>query len=167
MGENEEKKKLINRKYKGKFIYKSMEDEIKEFKNKYCINDISEDNEKIDISNRKGGDEMLKYLFLIITYKSKNRIKVLKLRNNKIKDPSLLNRINFNELKILDLSLNEITNLKFVLDMKAKNLKYLYLEHNYLNSIYPLLNANFLNLELLYLMEAKTILLSETTHLIL
>ena len=75
MEENEEKKKLIDRKYKGKFFYKSMKDEIKEFKNKYCINDISEYNEEIDISDRKGGDEMLKYLFLIITYKSKNKIK--------------------------------------------------------------------------------------------
>ena len=94
---------------------------------------------------------MLKYLFLIITYKSKNRIKNLVLRNNKLKDPSILSKINFSKLKMLDLSINEITNIKFLSYMKAKHLEYLYLQNNNLRSIYPLFNTNFPELKILSL----------------
>jgi len=97
------------------------------------------------------GDEMLKYLFLILTYKSKNKVQKLVLRNNKLKDPSILSRINFNKLKVFDLAVNEITNIKFLSDMKAENLEYLFLDNNHLSSIYPLFNTNFPNLEILSL----------------
>jgi len=60
--ENEKIKELliiINNKYPGRFMHKSIEEQIEEFKNNYEI-EISEDNECIDLSNRKGGDEILK-----------------------------------------------------------------------------------------------------------
>ena len=105
----------------------------------------------IDLHDLYGGDEMLKYLFLIITYKSKNGVKELVLRNNNLRDLSILSRINFNQLETLDLAVNEITNIKFLSDMKAKHLKYLYLNYNNLSSLYPLFNTNFPNLVVLTL----------------
>ena len=145
--------KQISKKHPGKFFYNSIKEEINDFKNKYNLNKaISGDNEIIDLSelNQKG-DEMLKKIFLIITYKTKNKIKTLKLRNNKIKDPSILSRIHFNKLQTLDLSINEIANINFLSNFQAQNLKYLYLDHNNLNTIYPLLNADFPDLKLLTL----------------
>jgi len=72
--ENEDNKKIkeilniINKKYPEKFIYKSIKEQIKEFKNKYEI-EILIDSEDIDLRDRKGRNKMLKNLFLIITYK--------------------------------------------------------------------------------------------------
>ena len=157
--ENEEKRikrertlKLIKKKYLESFIYKSINEQIKDFKKNYNLDkEISGDDKIIELKDIYCGDKILKDLFLIITYKAKNNINKLILRNNKIKDPSILNRINFNKLEILDLTANEITNLKFLSDMKAKYLKYLYLDNNNFNDIYPLFNSNFPNLELLSL----------------
>ena len=174
--ENSEYKK-ISKKYPGKFFYNSIKDQINDFKNEYKIKyvkneddknkddknkddknkddknkDISGDTEIIDLSDQNGkGDEMLKKLFLIIAYKTKNKIKKLILRNNKIKDPSILSRIHFSKLQTLDLSINEIANIDFLSVMQAENLKYLYLDNNNLNTIYPILNANFPDLQLLSL----------------
>ena len=73
---------------------------------------------------------MLINLFIIISQKSENSISKLKLTNCKIKDPSILKRIQFNLLDELDLSFNNIKDLKFLKGMKAKNLKKLYLNNN-------------------------------------
>jgi len=145
----------INKKYLGKFEYKSLEEQIKEFKNIYNIDDISEDKENIELCDLKGGDKIIKYLFLIFSYKSKNKIKKLILRNNDIKDPTMLSKINFNKLQTLDLTSNKIEDLTFLQNMKSENLKYLYLDNNNFNNIYPILNANFPNLEFLSLNENK------------
>jgi len=155
---NEEKEKIkeslnkIYNLYCDRFIYKPIEEQIKEFKDKYEI-EISGDSEDIDLCDRKGGNKMLKNLFLIITYKPKNKIKKLNLRNNDIKDPSILNIINFNKLEVLDLAVNYIENLEFLSNMKSKNLKYLYLDNNNYNDISPILNANLPKLEVLSLNE--------------
>ena len=103
---------------------------------------------KIDLDDLKGGDYMLKKLFLIITYKSENRINELILRNNGIRDPLLLSRIHFNKLEILDLSVNLIKDLAFLSDLKAESLNYLFLDHNNFNDIYPIYNAKLPNLTL-------------------
>jgi Leucine-rich repeat (LRR) protein len=158
-GENEEEKKeredtlkKLEKKYSGKFIYKSISEQKKNFKMNYKLDkEISEDDEIIDIHDLNCGDKIMKDLFLIITYNTKNNVNKLILRNNKIKDPSILKRINFNKLQTLDLAVNEITNLNFLLDMKAENLQYLYLDNNYFNDIYPLLAAKFPYLETLSL----------------
>jgi len=150
----EENNKLVKvkNKYSDKFIFKSIELQKKEFKDKYEF-DISLDNENIDLSDVKGGDKMLKQLFLIITYNPKNKIKNLILRNNDIKDPSLLNKINFSNLEVLDLAVNYIKDLTFLLDIKAKNLKYLYLDNNNFEEFYQILKAKLPNLEVLSLNE--------------
>jgi len=156
-GEDEEKKKNrenilknIDSKYPEKFIFRPIKEIRENFKERFKL-EISEDNEEIDLSDMLCGDGMLKHLFLIITSQNKNKIKKLILRNNKIKDPSILNRINFNKLEILDLAVNEITNINFISDMKAENLKYLYLDNNQIKDIYPILNTNFPNLSILCL----------------
>jgi len=154
---NEERKKKrenslkeLNDKYSKKVISKPMKKQIQEFKQKYDF-EISEEIDDIDLFDRNGGLEMLEKLFLIITYKTKNKINKLILRNNLLKEAGLLKRINFKYLHTLDLSVNELTSIKFLLDMKAENLKYLYLDNNKLNDINPLLNNNFPNLEVVSL----------------
>ena len=97
---------------------------------------------KIDLFDKNGGDDILKCLFLIITYSNENKIKLLKLRNNNIKDASMLARINFSELKTLDLAVNEIKDSKFLTDIRAENLVNLYLDNNYFKDFYPILNVD-------------------------
>ena len=150
--EDENIKKKINKvknKFLDNFIYKSIEEQKKEFKEKYEFDNWDKD--IIELNDLHGREEMLKKLFLIISYNPKNTINKLILRNNNIKDPSMLNRINFVCLEILDLAVNEIKDLKFLLEMKAEKLKYLYLDNNLLSNINPLLCKNFPKLEVLSL----------------
>ena len=114
---------LINLyKKKGQILIKNIND-IKKYEFEY-----KENMNELDVSNKEGGDLMLKYIFINIP--SNNKIITLKLDNNKIKDPSILNRIEFNFLEELHLNSNNIKNLNFLKGMKAKNLKILYLEEN-------------------------------------
>ena len=69
-------------------------------------------------------------LFIIISQKNENIISTLKINNCKIKNPSILNRIQFDFLEELDLSFNNIKDLQFLKRMKAKYLKRLYLNNN-------------------------------------
>ena len=139
----------IKNKFSKALIYKSLEEQKKEFKEKYGFD--SWDKDDIDLSDLKGGSEILNKVFLIISYYPKNTIKTLILRNNYIEDPSMLNRINFRCLETLDLAVNEIKDLRFLLEMKAPKLKYLYLDNNIFSNINPLLRENFPKLEVLSL----------------
>jgi hypothetical protein len=139
----------IKNKFSKALIYKSLEEQKKEFKEKYGFD--SWDKDDIDLSDLKGGSEILNKVFLIISYYPKNTIKTLILRNNNIEDPSMLNRINFRCLETLDLAVNEIKDLRFLLEMKAPKLKYLYLDNNIFSNINPLLRENFPKLEVLSL----------------
>ena len=116
--------------------------------------------EKLDNKEEDEADELLlKNLFIIITQKNKNKIKTLKLTNCKIKNPSILNRIEFNSLEELDLSINDIKNLEFLKGMKAKSLKNLILSNNYICDLSPLYNLKdkelFPDLELISLDNNK------------
>ena len=137
--------KKLEKKYKDIVISDSY---FKRLKGKYKIiyNEKDDKNGKeIQIKDTKEGDSILKDLFIIISHKNKNRITKLNLKNNKIVDPSLLNRIQFDSLEELDLSGNNIKNLNFLKGMKAKNLKYLYLDNNYINDLSPLKNYDYKN----------------------
>jgi len=141
--------KKINDKYPGRFVYTSIEKQKIEFKKEYQI-DFSWNTKKIDLSDFKSGNKMLKKLILIITYNPKNIIKELSLRNNDIIDPSMLSIVNFDHLEKLDLA-NNIIDLKFLLEMKAKNLKYLFLDRNKITDFKPLFPDNFPKIEVLSL----------------
>ena len=104
---------------------------------KYNI-DYKEDMKEIEVSNEKDGDLVLKYLFINIP--SNNKIKKLTLINNKIQDPSILNRIQFDFLEELNIGYNNIKNLNFLKGMKAKSLNKLYLEKNDFNDLSVLYN---------------------------
>jgi uncharacterized protein YsxB (DUF464 family) len=134
----------------GKFQLSECDDtiDIKE-KNTEEIKNIVENIFKIDLHDIKGKDKMLKYLFLIITFKNENKIKELILRNNEIEDASMLKRVNFKSLKKLDLAVNKIKDTNFLKDIKAKNLEELYLDNNNLQDIYPMLSAKFEKLKVL------------------
>ena len=130
--------------------------EFGEIKKKYNF-EYNENTKKIEIENKDGGDSMLKEIFIIIIHKNKNKIKELKLKGNKIEDPSILNRIQFNFLTKLDLSVNSIKNLNFLKQIKAKNLEELYLNNNDIIDISLLENIrNYFNrLEKIVLYENK------------
>ena len=126
--------KNLEQKYKDIVISSSY---INKIKKKYKI--IYDENVKeIAINDTEESDSILKYLFIIISHKNKNRIKKLNLKNNKIVDPSLLNKIQFNSLKELNLSENNIKNLDFLKGLKAQYLEHLNLDSNYINNLSPL-----------------------------
>ena len=65
----------------------------------------------------------------------------------------MLNKINFNKLEVLDLAVNDVKDLDFLSNIEFENLKYLYLDNNNYNDISPLLNSNLPNLEMISLNE--------------
>ena len=96
--------------------------------------------EELKVDGTEKGDSILKNILIIISSKNKNRIKKLKLKGNKIEDPSIINKIQFNFLEELDLSVNNIKNLDFLKELKAKNLTDLLLNHNKINDLSVLYN---------------------------
>jgi Leucine-rich repeat (LRR) protein len=99
------------------------------------------ENGTIAVKNTGESSSILRNIFIIISENNKNTIRKLDLSNNKIVDPSLLNRIQFDFLNELILSNNIIKNLNFLKGMKAKNLKRLYLNDNLINDLSPLNNS--------------------------
>ena len=114
-------------------------EKIDEIKNLYNI-EYNENMEEFKVDRTEKGDSMLKNMFIIISSKNKNRLKKLNLKDNKIEDPSILSRIQFNFLEELDLSINNIKNLNFLKGIKAKKLVDLYLDHNNIKDISALYN---------------------------
>ena len=110
-----------------------------EIKNLYKI-DYNENMEELKIDGTEKGDSLLKNIFIIISNQNNNRIKKLKLKGNKIGDPSIINKIQFNFLEELDLSINNIKNLDFLKELKAKKLTDLFLDHNNINDLSVLYN---------------------------
>jgi len=101
-------------------------DEVKGEEKKEVLDKTEEDEE----------DELiLMNLFIIISQKNENKISKLSLQNYKIKNPSILNRIQFNSLEELNLSINNIKDLHYLKGMKAENLKRLYLDNNNINDL--------------------------------
>ena len=155
INENSESFKMIVKYYKKTSIVTKKK--IEEIENLYKIK-YDDNTTKIELEGVKKEDEedelMLINLFIIISQKSENSISKLKLTNCKIKDPSILKRIQFNLLDELDLSFNNIKDLKFLKGMKAKNLKKLYLNNNNIKDLsllykirdlFPYLQEIFLN----------------------
>jgi len=114
-------------------------EKINEIKSLYNI-ECNENMEEFKVDRTEKGDSMLKNIFIIISSKNKNRLKKLNLKDNKIEDPSILSRIQFNFLEELDLSINNIKNLNFLKGIKAKKLVDLYLDHNNIKDISALYN---------------------------
>ena len=94
------------------------------------------------INNTNESNSILRNIIIIMSENNQNIIKKLDLSNNKIVDPSILNRIQFGSLKDLILSGNNIKNLNFLKGMKAENLTNLYLDNNYINDLSPLINPD-------------------------
>ena len=130
---------LINLYTRSNMILITREKEINEIKRRYNI-EYNENMTNVEVEDIDEGDLMLRYLFIIFSHKNKNKIQKLKLSRNKIEEPSILNRIQFDFLEEFDLSSNNIKNLKFLKGMKAKNLKRLYLNNNYIKDLSPLYN---------------------------
>jgi Leucine-rich repeat (LRR) protein len=171
--ENSDPFKKFFDKYKKKQFIIVTNAKIDEIKIKYSI-EYDERSEKIEVQgveekkenevldNKKEDEEdelLLKNLFIIISQKNENRIKTLKLSNCKIKNPSILNRIQFDFLEELDLSINNIKNLKFLKGMRAKCLKNLFLNDNCICDLSLLYNLEdkklFPDLELISLVNNK------------
>ena len=88
---------------------------------------------KISLNDLRAEDTLLRELYYIL----KPDIKILEisLRNNDIKNASLISRIPYKCIKIIGLSMNNISTLEFILEMKSKNLREIYLNDNLLNDI--------------------------------
>ena len=140
--EDDSFKELINNKFENKVFYE--EKTYEQFQKVYKV-ELNNETENLDLGSLKVGNKLLQDLYL--TIKPDNKIKHLKLDNNKIEDASLLSRIPLNKLKLLDLSLNHIKNVKFLLEMKLPNLKTLYLNCNEIYNIYPLIRKRDRKLE--------------------
>jgi Leucine-rich repeat (LRR) protein len=117
-------------KYKGKIIYVAKT--LDEFNNKYKV-EIDKEMKIISLNDLRAQDTLLQELYYIL----EPDIKILEisLRNNDIKNVSLISRIPYKSIRIIDLSMNKISNLEFILEMKSKNLRELYLNDNLLNDI--------------------------------
>ena len=110
---------------------------LENFKKKYGVK--NEDNTLFDLSDKKAGNIILEELYNIIgNYDIK--LNSLILRNNKIKDCSLLSKIHLIHLRKLDLSVNEITNLDFLIHTKLPKLETLFIDNNNINKLKPLLS---------------------------
>lgn len=122
-------KKLSN-KINGEIIYVAKT--LDEFKRKYKV-EIEEDMKIIGLNDLRAQDILLQELYYVL----EPDIKILEisLRNNDIKNVSLISRIPYKSIRIIDLSMNNISNLEFILEMKSKNLRELYLNDNLLNDI--------------------------------
>ena len=131
--------------YNQKKILISNPKKIDEIRNKFNVND----EKTIEVTGTEEGDLILKYILIIVS--SNNKIRKLNLSGNKIEDPSILNRIQFDFLEELDLSFNNIKNLHFLKKLKAKNLIKLYLNNNKVNNLSLLSNIKtyFENLQFL------------------
>ena len=136
--------------------------EYDERSEKIEVEGVKEEKENEVLDNKKEDEEdelLLKNLFIIISQKNENKIKTLKLSNCKIKNPSILNRIQFDFLEELDLSINNIKNLKFLKGMRAKCLKNLFLNDNCICDLSLLYNLEdkklFPDLELISLVDNK------------
>ena len=136
----DEFKKLL-KKYNKKVIY--IAKTIDEFNKKYGCK-LDNNNEVIDLSGLRAGDDLLRELYLIINQDLK--IKKLNLHNNEIKDASLLGRINLRYLEELDISLNKINNIQFVTEIKSRHLIKIYLNDNHIKDISPLIKINDANI---------------------
>jgi len=112
---------------------------IDEIQKHYKI-EYNENTKIIEIEGTEEGDSMLKNISIIISCKTKNRIKKLKLKANKIVDPTIINRIQFYCLEELDLSMNNIKSLNFLKGLKAKELTCLFLDNNNINDLSILYN---------------------------
>ena len=110
---------------------------LEDFKKKYRVE--NEDDTKYDLSDKKAGNIILEELYNIIgNYDIK--LNILILRNNNIKDCSLLSKIHLIHLRKLDLSVNEITNLDFLINTKLPRLETLFIDNNNINKLNPLLS---------------------------
>ena len=125
-------KKLVQNYNSSKTILIKNKSEIDVIQRKYKL-DNNKNVINIEIEGKEEGDKLLKEIFIIITFN--NKIRKLKLTNNKIEDPSILNRIQFEHLEELDLSINNIKNLYFLRGMKAKELRRIFLNNNNINDL--------------------------------
>ena len=143
---------------------------INEFNQKYKLN-IKENDVKLDLSRKNLGNDGLKNLgkinfkelkeldlygnnisdIKILNNFKLNKLEILDLGNNKIKDINNLDEINFEELKELYLNENNISEIKVFKNVKFEKLKILDLSDNNLSDINIFEKTNFPELEKLYL----------------
>jgi Leucine-rich repeat (LRR) protein len=137
----------LKSKYNNELIYEPKT--FEEFNKKFSTNIEFLKTENINLTNTKGGNEILKELYNTIPFE--NNIKQLILTNIDLSDTSVLIRLPFFNLEKLDLTLNSLTNIKFLYKMKLQNLKNLYLNDNKINDISPLTGIDMPNIEIITL----------------
>lgn len=127
--------KKLSQNYNNLRLYYKVETK-EEFEEKY---ETKISNNKLDLSDKKTGNIILEDLYRVIGNDLSIKLQKLILRNNNIKDCSILSRIPLLHLRELDLSVNKITNLDFLAQMKMPKLENLFLDNNYINNLNPLI----------------------------
>ena len=152
---NENEIKEIKKIFKNKFFSEEMT--LEKIQKNYKIEKFYKQNDKsfIKLTDIKGGDDMLKDIYLFLTCNLTNNIKKLILMNCNINDPSILCKIPFHNLKKLDLALNNIKNLNFLFNMKCQDLQEFYINDNKINNINSLIKIKekFKNINVICLNE--------------
>ena len=129
-------KKVVN-KFIKQFIY--VVQTYEDFNKKYDLepeNQISEDSKKIDLTNSRRGNDILKDLYSISS--NYDKLEIIYLYNCEIDDISYFERMSLKNLKILDLSNNKIKNIEVLPQINCKKLQQLYLDDNEISYITPL-----------------------------
>ena len=124
---------------------------LKEFNNKYNLNIKDLNITKLDLSDKKLGNEGLKNLCDI----DLKKLKELILYNNAISDIQVLEKAKFTKLEKLNLGDNKINNINSLEKMNFKKLKELYLYNNGILDIKVLEKVKFDELEILHLSYNK------------
>ena len=148
---------------------------LKELNTKYDFHIQDIDINKIDLSNKIQGTEILEYINdinfkklkeLDLQHNSISDIKVLQnlkmanleilnLMGNKISNINILEKVNLNKLEKLDSSFNEISNINILEKVNFSQLKELNLYNNEITDIKILENVRFERLEILNLGSNK------------
>ena len=144
---SESKRSLLN-------VNKNIEEYIK---NNFKENLFNEDKNKLDLINKKSGDELLHIIFNHIeNYKySFDNIKYLNLRGNNIKSLNFLTMALFPKLEFLSLNDNDIQNIEALQKINMPAIIELYLAKNNFSSINVFKEMKIKKLQVLWLSENK------------
>ena len=130
---------MINRLEKS---YKAQKEAIKSLQNEFNI-DLTGNEKKLSLRNRKLGDKGLKLISKIIF----KNLKEIDVSENNIINIESLNEMNLPHLEYLNMSYNQIANIKPIAELNAKQLKEISLQNNKIQDIEPFLKSDFPALE--------------------
>ena len=130
-------KKVID-KFKIQTVY--IPQTVESFYKKYEIN-IKKDTKKLDFNGKKGGNCILRDLYLILP--KENLLDELRIADCGIDNIETLSRICLPQVRTIDLCFNKIIHIEPLCHLQKNKLKIVYLNDNNISDISPLKRINF------------------------